>query len=273
MRSFHYLAMLIALVNFTSVVQSAPLPLEIGTIYGHNDLNNPVPRPLTPADHQYEQNIRTAAEQAHQQVLNMQRLLNGPHEEAHPHLVNAFGENYNKPCIKETVDQLAQGTIHIGDMNQANKGEKADRIAETYESQARVSLMNKFHQMDPAARAGTIIHEATHALAGTRDLFNSPPGNSNDIKPLHPQAKASMEAARHTIKVGYHYDGNTGGLHQDFVDLKQNAGRVMHKNADSYKVLAHTATHGLRTNPPAPFPLVHQQPCKPNHQNPKCTIV
>jgi len=274
MRSFYYLAILIALGNFASVVQSAPLPLQIGTIYGHNDLNNNTPRPLTVEEQEHANNIHVATAQAHEQVLHMQNLLNQPDEIAHPHLVNAFGEGYNKAMIKATVDHLAAGTIHIGNVNQPNVGESERHTAETWGSQTdhpRISLMSKFHEMNPDARAGTIIHEATHAIDDTRDLFSAHPSSPNKFMPLHPQDEANKRAQGHDVKAGYHHDSGTGELTQDFKDLRNNAGKVMHKNADSFKVLAHTATHGLGTNPPAPFPPVHPKaPCPPGK---KCTIL
>ncbi|KAF8884560.1 hypothetical protein CPB84DRAFT_1867075 [Gymnopilus junonius] len=197
---------------------------------------------------------------AHEQVMNMKNMLDHEvdHPQLHDHLVNAFGPNYNKAEIKKTVDRLAGGAFDIGSTNAPNTGEYAGVAAKTSSNArtARVGITEAFHKLTPEAQAGALLHEASHAIALTKDYFG--PDAHNHIDSLK-----SENGKTEGTKSGY--------AHTDLDHLKQHASDVMHKNADSYRVFGHTATHGL-AKPLPPIEVKPQHPCHSKSDGKDCSL-
>ncbi|KAF8881040.1 hypothetical protein CPB84DRAFT_1873596 [Gymnopilus junonius] len=245
MRSAIYLAILMPF--FAVFVQCAPLPLEVGTVYGHDDLYDQtiVPTDFNGAtDHTQASlaNVHAAVNEAHNQIMNIKKMMDENHPDLHAHLTNAFGPNYNKEEIHKTINRLATGKIDIAQTNAPNdEGNETTNAIAKHSSGAqadRVVFYEKFHRKTLDAQAGTVIHEATHALARTKDHFRedpNQPGKFEAVSSKHEGNPGVMKAYAHS---------------EHFDHLKTHASEVMHQNADSYMVLAHTVKHGL--------PQVHQ---------------
>lgn len=116
---------------------------------------------------------------ANQQIKNMQAVLNGPNPKAHPAVVKAFGNNANIEAIKNNVNRFADpstGKIkvpHSEAMAGITQGATNTNTKE-------ISFGSAFFNSDAKTRAGTVIHEAAHAVNGAVDHFD-PNGNP------HPQ--------------------------------------------------------------------------------------
>ncbi|PPQ69169.1 hypothetical protein CVT26_003543 [Gymnopilus dilepis] len=160
------------------------------------------------------QKIKEATEIANKQVHNMQAVLNGPNPKAHPAVVKAFGTNANIPEIKANVEKLANGKIVVP------SPEPAAGITQgaTNVNDKKVTFGSAFFNSDAKTRAGTVLHEATHAIHGAVDHFDQH-GNP------HPQGTTFD---RTKAQVGYK------DSHME--QLKAQASHNMHHNADSYRV-------------------------------------
>lgn len=112
-------------------------------------------------------------------------MMDSNHPDLDAHLRNAFGENYNKAEIHKTVNQLASGTIDIG-RTSAPSGPNDRNLATTFGNSktARVMFTENFHKMTPEAQAGTVLHEASHAISVTKDYFHKDPDNHDQYKPM-----------------------------------------------------------------------------------------
>ncbi|PPQ73233.1 hypothetical protein CVT26_015036 [Gymnopilus dilepis] len=162
--------------------------------------------------------ITESLEIANKQIKNMDAVNNGPNSQAHPAVIKAFGKNANVDAIRANVGRLATEKIkipHTDPVNGVTQG--ATRIMPPGQK-AEVSFGHVFYGSNAHVRAGTIIHEAAHAIHGAVDHFDA---NGNP----HPQGSVFDKA---TAKVGYK------DSHLD--ELKEKHSENMHHNADSYRV-------------------------------------
>lgn len=105
-----------------------------------------------------------------QRIKNMQAVANLPDDQAkkHPAVVKAFGNNANIGEIRNTVNTLESAKITIPHTDPESHLTQGG----TKESNGHVTFGQPFYSSDTNTRAGTIIHEATHAKAGTVDAFD-----------------------------------------------------------------------------------------------------
>ncbi|CAA7262866.1 unnamed protein product [Cyclocybe aegerita] len=99
-----------------------------------------------------------------------------------------------------------------------------------------IALYDKFHERTHDQRVGTLIHEASHAVGGTRDYFT--PDKSGKMRAI---------SGKETAKLGPGPGKLCGYLGKNFEELRDKASSVMHLNADSYKLFAYTIHHGTIT--------------------------
>lgn len=97
---------------------------------------------------------------------------------AHPAVVKAFGANANIPEIRKNVDILHTGKIMVPHTDAA----EGVTQGATYPHNGHVVFGSSFYSSDKNTQAGTIIHEASHAKAGTVDHFKTDgtPGHKTD---------------------------------------------------------------------------------------------
>jgi len=160
--------------------------------------------------------INEAVNVANGQIKNMQAVLNGPNPKSHPAFVKAFGTNGNVDEVKKNVNQMAEDRPKL-------RIPGADPVSgvtqgATNTATKDVSFGSVFFQSNAKERAGTVIHEAAHALNGAVDHFDQ---NGNP----HPQGSTFDKSK---AQVGYK------DSHLD--QLKAQASHNMHHNADSYRV-------------------------------------
>ena len=133
----------------------------------------------------------------------MQAVLNGPNPETNPHVVNAFGANPNIPAIKDTVGKLENGRILVPhtdpDPKLTQGGTRTDNKHVTFGS-----TFYDDKATPPDQRAGTIIHEASHAIAGTVDHFQK------DGKPYGFGEKLPDDRVKAGVQTGCSYTRPSG---------------------------------------------------------------
>jgi hypothetical protein len=108
----------------------------------------------------------------------MHRVIKNPHHPAHQSIINeAFGPNPNLKKIGENVEQLRHGKISIEHLHHGNLGKGV--YADTSERHRTVRLGSDFHwhHQNDESRAGTLIHEAAHALFDAHDHFSKGPNS------------------------------------------------------------------------------------------------
>ncbi|KAF8150241.1 hypothetical protein B0H34DRAFT_180863 [Crassisporium funariophilum] len=168
--------------------------------------------------------VKNAVDDAHGMVGNMQHVLDSPNPQSNRHIVKAFGHNANIPAIQHTVDALHNGRIKVPNPDPIHTG-----MGHTNMQTGHVGFGSAFHSPSTTdrERAGTVIHEATHALAGTVDHFSAHSGSPH-----------GAGQQKHTDHVGY------ADSHLDH--LKQTNSHNLHHNADSYRVFAESCSRSLR---------------------------
>ncbi|CAA7261172.1 unnamed protein product [Cyclocybe aegerita] len=180
------------------------------------------------------------------------------------HIDNAFGPNADVDKIRHVIQSLhGQKRLGVEDMLGPDEGHSADASFETNSIRLQASF---YDSKTPQDRAGTLIHEAVHALhSSAHDSFT---------KDGHYKATPSSD-----IPMGESsnfYDGLKGGANseqqlldhtgRDFETLKKHS-KNMHLNPDSYKLLAHTMFYGfMRTNQQRQEGVPHKVPLKADYE-------
>ena len=95
-----------------------------------------------------------------------------PHKEEHKKiLVHNFGEHHDIDQIKEGVKKLKEGKIGVNNVRKQGVSGKAS-ISTSGSSAGLVTFKDGFHKLKTDDdRAGTFVHEASHALVGTLDRY------------------------------------------------------------------------------------------------------
>ncbi|CAA7261175.1 unnamed protein product [Cyclocybe aegerita] len=182
-------------------------------------------------DHkEHRKQLEEAADFANKQIDKLHGILNNkdiPVAAYQHHIDYAFGPNADIDEIRQVVKSI-HGTkeLRVKDILLPVEGVNADASFEHRD----IRLMHGFYNKKVEDKAGTLIHEAAHALhPGIHDLFTS-------------DGKFTPTARKDALKDTHYHKGYHD--HADFPLLKQNA-KNMHQNADSYKLLAHTMFHGF----------------------------
>ncbi|CAA7263797.1 unnamed protein product [Cyclocybe aegerita] len=166
--------------------------------------------------------IQDALPVANQKIKNMQAVVGGSNAKNHPAVVKAFGKDANVGEIKKTVGKLADGRIVVPHTD------AAPGVTEgaTNPKNGHVTFGSTFYQSGKSAnsRAGTIIHEASHALGKTVDAFDK------KGKPYKYGESLPADKVKAGVQIGYK-DSNMD-------KLKATSSSQMHHNADSYRVFA-----------------------------------
>ncbi|KAJ3498149.1 hypothetical protein NLJ89_g10256 [Agrocybe chaxingu] len=172
--------------------------------------------------------LDVAHAEANSQIDELDKLLKQPKKIYMPHIINTFGLDANVKEIKKVVKKLKTGTIKI---SKVHAGKKEKTNASSNPEEGSIKLYEGFYaKHSHRSMAGTLIHEATHALAGTHDFFSS--DGKFTPKPYHEVNKKKD------------YSGNySKSAHWSLLVSK--GSKNMHHNADSYKLIAHTAKYGL----------------------------
>jgi len=102
----------------------------------------------------------------------MEKVVNDPHKEEHKRiLVHNFGEHHDIDQIKEGVKKLKEGKISVNHVHKQGVSGKAS-MGTSGSSAGLVTFKSGFHKLKTDDdRAGTFVHEASHALVGTLDRF------------------------------------------------------------------------------------------------------
>ncbi|KAF8150131.1 hypothetical protein B0H34DRAFT_862781 [Crassisporium funariophilum] len=190
--------------------------------------------------------VKNAVDDAHGMVGNMQHALDSSNPQSNRHIVKAFGHNANIPAIQHTVDALHNGRIKVPNPDPTHTG-----MGYTNMQTGHVGFGSAFHSpyTTDKERAGTVIHEATHALAGTVDHFSAHSGS--------PHGAGHQRGSDHTGYADSHLD-----------HLKQTNSHNLHHNADSYRVFAQSCSRSLRRA------FKETDPVKRDYiiaRNPQCT--
>ncbi|KAF9523506.1 hypothetical protein CPB83DRAFT_862810 [Crepidotus variabilis] len=192
---------------------ASPIPVNV-------DIKNEQAHVNTPLGQFHVNNIKQAAVTAQSGMHESARVAHFPENpENHAILVEVFKKDFMIfiDTIRKNVETIRDGKLVIADINSA----KTD-LAATSPKTNEVHIGPKFHSLGRTddQRARTLIHEASHALAGTKDYFAK-----SDGKPI-----SKKEAKRVPHICGY--------LANDF-DKLESCQSVW--NADSYTKLASLA--------------------------------
>lgn len=176
--------------------------------------------------------INEANRIANLQIQAMHRVVQDPTLTEHRKiLVNTFGKHYDIRAITGHVDQLRKGTVQVTDLRdksmlQSELGKT--RLAGKPDASVRFGPSYHGPKMTDGSRAGTLIHEASHALFATKDYFSK-----HDKRPI----KNKSDAVKSSSISGY--------MNQyRFKELRADPQSKMHLNADSWKAFGHHALTG-----------------------------
>jgi hypothetical protein len=169
---------------------------------------------------------------ANLQIHAMHRVVQNPDREEHKKiLVNTFGKHYDIGAIKGHVDKLMTGTVQVADVRDKSMPNSA--LAKTKYSgkpNANIRFGPAYHDSKKTNhdRAGTLIHEASHALLGTKDFFK--------------KSDKTAIVNKSDAKKG---DAISGYMNQyRYKLLRDDPKSKMHQNADSWKAFGHHALTG-----------------------------
>ncbi|KAF8148693.1 hypothetical protein B0H34DRAFT_802901 [Crassisporium funariophilum] len=203
------------------------IPLHLASPLQYNEKNL----------HEYHdaKRVEYAVSDGHALIGKMKHVVDNPSVPAHKALIkDAFGPHASTvlPTIQANVQQLHEGGIHVLAIHKKNMpGILAGVKHDHPQVGSYVMVGDSFHnvrKVDDKKRAGTMVHEATHALFKTKDNFSAVHGDH--YKPLTPhEAKDTPSVSGYTMDSHAH----------DFNHLKANAHpSVLTHNADSYRKLA-----------------------------------
>ncbi|KDR84163.1 hypothetical protein GALMADRAFT_151166 [Galerina marginata CBS 339.88] len=201
-----------------------------------NGCSAPIPGDLiidSFGDHEPEDEaiLQEANHEANDQYIHMLRVLDHPEDASHKRIITkSFGPEPELGEIRKNVKLLISEDLKVGDVR-LPEGFNPGVLGYMIPGVNTLHFTHEFYSdLSKKGRAGTVIHEATHALFGSKDYFTRDTGP----KGIQPISKADAKHVPH--HVGY--------LHADFDMLKNKASGVMHKNADSYLAFGHYAKYG-----------------------------
>jgi len=182
--------------------------------------------------------LHKAERLANLQIDAMYKVVQDPDKKEHKEiLVNTFGEHYNIKAISRRVRALKTEMVKVAKARDDSL--KPSTIALTRTSTegnsktrtSRVHFSAKYHDdQTDAERAGTLIHEASHALFGAKDYFKK------DGKQKMSRAQADKTEKNDKIS-GYL-------IGKQYTKLRDDPNSAMHENADSWKAFGHHAFNG-----------------------------
>ncbi|KAF9523507.1 hypothetical protein CPB83DRAFT_862811 [Crepidotus variabilis] len=223
-------------------VGAIPIPVNPSN---HVNIHNEQEHLKTPGGQKRVDNVKQAAVNAHTGMEQSARVANFPENpENHAILVEVFKKDFMTliDTIRKNVETIRDGKLEIVDINSGDV-----RHAATDRKSKEVYLGPNFHSefKSDQQRAGTLIHEASHALVGTSDYFAK-----SDGKPI-----STHEAKK--LKIG----SVCGGVSKDFqkLDTCQSVW-----NADSYKKLASLAIEQYNKHGGKPPAKGRQEPVQKN---------
>ncbi|PVF92374.1 hypothetical protein CPB86DRAFT_186898 [Serendipita vermifera] len=205
-----------------------------------------------------QKNLKDAERESNKMLRQAQKLINkaGTDGRAQQALTDSFGPNWEMqlPKIKEDVGKLRKAEMHVydssGQRTQDDKrGGQAFNAFVRKEGDTRVAHFgNNWHaKPDPRQRAGTMVHELSHAVLKTGDHLAQHPttGRLKFVNSAEAYIKSRKKSGPETIYNGVGYmkaeaghviDHGAGVIGADFktaVELAVNP----RKNADSWKAL------------------------------------
>ncbi|PPQ80214.1 hypothetical protein CVT25_003567 [Psilocybe cyanescens] len=139
----------------------------------------PMPMEAKIGDGDHKAKVVETMPVVNQKLKNMKAVINLPDAQAkaHPATVKAFGKNANVAEIRKNINTLDSSKIMIPHTD----AEPILTQGGTYPN-GHIKFGSAFYSSDKNTRAGTIIHEASHAKIGTVDHFKADgkPGGKGD---------------------------------------------------------------------------------------------
>ncbi|KAF9044149.1 hypothetical protein BJ165DRAFT_1405003 [Panaeolus papilionaceus] len=185
--------------------------------------------------------IDNALIEANDKLTKMTAFLNGPSPGTQKAFTDAFGTNANIAEIKKRVAAIYTGNIVIYDAEASPLATQG--ATDVSVTPPKIYFGSVFYSSTTSIEdaAGTIIHEASHALVGTTDYFY-PTG-----KPYLKGDPVPADKVKAGVLVGYK-DSN-------LKQLIQIASAEMHNNADSYPPFESPPPQGYSEEPDVCHPL------------------
>lgn len=86
------------------------------------------------------------------------------------HVHNAFGNNPNLPAIQQHIQTLKNGKYGVQVAHSGKHG-----MGETHPTTGHVSFGTAFYSplTEDHERAGSVLHEASHSILGTKDVWSA----------------------------------------------------------------------------------------------------
>ncbi|KAE9390934.1 hypothetical protein BT96DRAFT_1001832 [Gymnopus androsaceus JB14] len=170
----------------------------------------------------YHNKLQNALVSANLVLKALEHEIDG--SEGEKRINNAFGSRVDRAAVKKCIQKLTNPRNKLEFPHGAAVDHSVNAIAATNMADPGKGItFGTFFigntEEDNDMRVGTIIHEATHALCGTVDWFD-----------------------KHTFEPVDEVKDKTGNYHgyldSNLKDLVRSTGIQMHRNADSYRVLA-----------------------------------
>jgi hypothetical protein len=182
--------------------------------------------------------IDKAVTDAHSRIDAMHTAIHNPTVPAHAKAIEkAFGKTPDMEALKTHVDALRNGHIQISNARSGNLDPNA--LAATNTDSKHIRMGAAFHdKLTDQQRAETVIHEASHAISGTKDVWEKDP------KTKQWSAPDLVVGRPEGAILGYHRESS--GLHlpgqhpnKQFKQLRAENSPQMHMNADSWATFSH----------------------------------
>jgi len=181
--------------------------------------------------------IDKAVGDAHTRIEAMHTAINNPTDPIHAKAIEkAFGKTPDMAALRTHVDALRAGHITINNARSGNLD--ANALAATNTATKHIRMGAAFHdQLTDQQRAGTVIHEASHAILGTKDVWEKDASTNQWTAPegVIGQTKGAL--------LGYHRESgfHLPGMHpnKQFKQLRAENSPQMHMNADSWATFSH----------------------------------
>jgi hypothetical protein len=140
---------------------------------------------------------------ANEQIDAMHTIVDGHENPKHKAILNEhFGEHHDIEAIKAHVNMLKTGEVKIGAIKDNLK--KSTTIAVTHPKTGVIRFGTPAHSAKRPAKstAGTLLHEASHALLQTKDHYYREEKNG----PLKPISKTDLTDHKKKIPLGEHHE-------------------------------------------------------------------
>jgi hypothetical protein len=222
-------------------ITCAPLPL------GHT-IDTSVQTTGTPQYDADAGRVNQAVTDAHAQIQLMHTAIHNPTVPAHKEAIEkAFGKNPDMDALRNHVNTLRDGHITVSHVRSNQLGDHT--LASTNPATGEIRLGSAFHEATDKERAGTIVHESTHALGNTRDWWSK---NDAGTYTSHTNADRPDNALSgyHHLSTGLHMPGKHPN--KQFQTLRAENSPQMHLNADSWRHFGNKLTSGQDTSGAGP---------------------